>query len=406
VKGIAAQPAGLPRRIALVTQRYWPQAGGAESAMAKLAEELRRLGCAPTVVAPQWERHWPRELVYREVPVVRLPPAPEHGWKALRYMYSLSRWLKEHQDGLDGVVVSSLKHDAYSAIGTLRESPVPVVLRAEAAGAFGDCQWHCRARFGKRIRRRCQLADAVVAPCEAVADELCKAGFSHERLVRIDNGVSLPALRSLPRTAAARQALADANHDLHVASGPVVLYIGCLHTAKGLLDLVNAWPGVLRQHQGARLWIVGEGPQRERLFGRIGDLGLKYQISLPGVFDDVEDLLQAADLFVLPSYEDRTSLALLEAMAAGLPVVASDIPRNRLLIEHERTGLLFAAGDPRALAAALLRALDRPAESVQFGAHAREHAAEHFSLTCMAQGHLQLLARLKRQKGQEPVPVV
>ena len=390
-----------PARIALVTQRFWPQVGGVETAIANLAAEFRRQGHRATIIAPQWEKCWPRELVHREIPVLRLPPAPQSGWGTLRYMYSLSRWLKRSAGKFDALLVAGLRHDAHCAIGALHDSRVPVVLRAEGAGATGECKWQRDVRFGMRIRRRCQQAAAIVAPSDACAAELREAGFDAERIVRIDNGVPLPELRSPLRRDAARTALGTANHDLtSKPESPVVVAIGRLHATKGLLDLVNAWPKVLHRHAGAKLWIVGEGPERERLFARIGDLGLKYQICLPGAFDDVEELLQAADLFVAPAYEQRTSLGLLEAMAAGVPVIASDIPAHRACIAHEATGLLYPARDARALSAAMLRAIDRPDEAVKLGAAARSIVEQRFSIARMATQHLDLIRRLCARNPQ------
>ncbi len=88
---------------------------------------------------------------------------------------------------------------------------------------------------------------------------------------------------------------------------------------------------------------------------------------LAGSFDPLDDVLQAADCFVLPSYEEGLSLALLEAMAAGLPVVASDIPGNRLAIEPNVEGLLVPLGNPAALAAALDRVMTQPALAESLG---------------------------------------
>src|SRR5690606_26773199 len=138
---------------------------------------------------------------------------------------------------------------------------------------------------------------------------------------------------------------------------PVVLYTGRLHEAKGLLDLVKAWRLVLEKRPTARLWLVGEGPLRDRLWQFISDYELRHRILMPGAFDQVDELLDASDAFVLPSYQEGMSLALLEAMAAGVPAIATDIEANRQLIEHERDGLLVPIADPPALAAAILRLL-------------------------------------------------
>ena len=386
-----------PLRLALVTRRFWPLVGGAEVAVANLAAEFQRQGQQATIVTARWEKHWPTEVVHREVPVVRLTQPKLRGWGTLRYMYALGSWLVAQRPKLDGVVVSMLKHDAYAAIGAVRGASLPVILRAEGGGTAGDCAWQQTARFGLRIRQRCQQAEAIVAPSDAIARELREAGYAASRIVRIDNGVAIPPLRSPSQRDAARAALAEANWDLKCDAGaPLVVYTGRLHPDKGLADLVRAWPPIATRWPQARLWLVGEGPQREELFDLIGDLGFRYHICLPGSFDEIDDVLAAADMFVLPSYSEGMSLSLLEAMAAGLPVVASDIPGNRALVTHGREGLLVPPGDAGGLAAAMTKVLASPALGVELGAAARHRVSENFSLEKMARLHLELIRSLHR----------
>lgn len=390
-----------PLRIALVTRRYWPQVGGAEMAMANLATEFRMLGHSSIVLTAQWESGWPNEVVHREVPVVRLPQPQIRGWGTIRYMHALSRWLRKHQHEYDAVLVSMLKHDAYAAIGALRNVRVPVMLRAEGAGESGDCAWQQTARFGSRIKRVCQQAAAWIAPSRAIETELLAAGYRSDRIHYVPNGVALPQLVAPAaldtHRAAARQAVADANQSLEmVADAPLVVYTGRLHEQKGLIDLVQAWKKIAEHEPNGRVWIVGEGPQREPLYEEIVDCGLHHQVFLPGAFDDVTEVLQAADLFVLPSYEEGMSLALLEAMAAGVPVIATDIPGNRQLVTHEVHGLLVPPRDPVALRDAMERLLANPALARQLASNARQRVEANFSLTTMAQRHLEIMASYQR----------
>lgn len=381
-------------RLALVTRRFWPLVGGAEMAMANLAAEFRRQGHSVRIVTGRWERRWPKEMVHREVPVTRLPHPRTRAIGTLRYMYALSAWLHAEKDNLDAVLVSMLKHDAYCAVGALQGTSVPVILRAEGGGPAGDCAWQQTARFGMRIRKRCQAASAFIAPSDAIAQELQEAGYAEERIARIDNGVAVPPPQSPAVRSAARAALGEANHDLRQEpSAPLAVYTGRLHPDKGLLDLVTAWRPIDERWPAARLWLVGEGPQREDLFHRISDLGLKYKICLPGAFDDTEEILEAADLFILPSYSEGMSLSLLEAMAAGLPVVATDIPGNRSLVTHEQTGLLVAPHDPRGISTAIARLFEQPGLRAQLGSRARQLVQENYSLEKMGREHLELIER-------------
>ena len=381
-------------RLALVTRRFWPLVGGAEMAMANLAAEFRRQGHSVRIVTGRWEKHWPQEMVHREVPVTRLPHPRTRGWGTLRYMYSLSAWLHREKSNFDAVLVSMLKHDAYCAVGALKDTSVPVILRGEGAGPGGDCFWQQSARFGLRIRKRCQAASAFVAPSDAIAMELREAGYAAGQIARIDNGVAIPPPQSPSTRNAARAALGDANHDLRLEpNAKLAVYTGRLHRDKGLLDLINAWRPIAERWPSARLWLAGEGPQREELFRRISDLDLKYRICLPGAFDDTEEVLEAADMFILPSYSEGMSLSLLEAMAAGLPAIASDIAGNRALVADDQSGLLVPPRDVRALSLAVVRLIEQPALRAALGSRARQDVQEKYSLEKMGREHLELIRR-------------
>src|SRR5436190_6003689 len=388
-------------RLALVTRRFWPLVGGAEMAMANLAAEFRRQGHSVRILTGRWEKHWPVEMVHREVPVTRLAHPRIRGWGTLRYMYALSSWLQREKHNLDAVLVSMHKHDAYCAVGALQKTTIPVILRGEGAGPGGDCVWQQTARFGMAIRRRCQSASAFIAPSDPISLELREAGYAAERVARIDNGVAIPPPRSPAGQGAARTALGEANHDLRLEPGAkLAVYTGRLHPDKGLVDLINAWRPIAERWPSARLWLVGEGPQREELFRQIGDLDLKYRICLPGAFDDTEQVLEAADMFILPSYSEGMSLSLLEAMAAGLPVLASDIAGNRSLVEHEQNGLLTPPREARRLSADISRLFGEPALREALGSRAREEVQAKYSLEKMGREHLELIERLVGVQGQ------
>lgn len=389
-------------RLVLVTRRFWPLVGGAERQMASLAVQLKRLGCEVTILTAHWEPRWPSEISHHGVRVVRLPHPTLRGWGTIRYMLAVGRWLRSHRDEFDLVYVSTLRHDAYAALAVRDlDMPVPVILRAEGVGSTGDCQWQEEASFGSRIARRCRGADSIVVSTASVEAELLAAGFT--RLVRIEGGVSLPATPCTEeQRTAARKDLGRANPELIVAhNAPLAVAIGRLDEGKGLDTLIDAWPLVLRQQPRARLWLVGEGPWRPRLATQIERLRLRRRIMLAGTFDDVEQFLRAADLFVLPASREGTSLALLEAMAAGLPIVATDLPGNREVLGGEgpssQTDLappLVTPGKPETLAEAILRVFDQPAEAQLWGAAGRERVGEAFSIVKMAERHLELFEQL------------
>jgi glycosyltransferase involved in cell wall biosynthesis len=382
-------------RVVLITRRFWPLVGGAEIVMARLAAELHERGLSTTLLTARWQTDWPLEIEHHGVRVVRLPNPRGRFWGTVRYMRAVAGWLRAHRRSFDLVYVSMLKHDAYAAAGEGRRGRFPVVLRAEGAGLSGDCHWQLDANCGLRIKRGCLSADAFIAPSPAIERELIAAGYPRPRIHYIANGVAVPAPRDAQTKAQARAALAEIDPALWLdPSAPLAVYTGRLHDRKGLIHLVAAWPAVLERRPDARLWLVGDGSYRRQLIDLIGDLGLAGRVHLTGAFDDVEDVLLAADAFVLPSLEEGMSVALLEAMARGLPVVATNIPANAVLIENGRHGRLVPKEDAGALAAAVLELWDDPQRAARWGEQAQQRVGAEFSLDKMVNDHLVLFERL------------
>jgi glycosyltransferase involved in cell wall biosynthesis len=236
----------------------------------------------------------------------------------------------------------------------------------------------------------------VVTPSPAIQQELIDAGYAIDRVHYIPNGVAALPPRTPARRMEAREAIGTAHAVLSLGRDTTLaVYAGRLSEEKGLPELVEAWAHVLRQRSNARLWLVGEGPLRDRLAEQIERLQIRGRCVLVGAFDSVEELLAAADLFVLPSHEEGMSLALLEAMAIGLPIVACDIPGNRALIQSGGNGLLVPPGRPAALAAAIDSLLDAPALAEKFGTAARERAQLHFAMSDTIRQHEALFETCK-----------
>jgi glycosyltransferase involved in cell wall biosynthesis len=367
-----------------------------------LAAEFFRHGAATTIVTPQWEKRWPTEVVHRDVPIVRLPHPPRNRWGTFRYVRAVSRWLRKHHGEFDVAMVSSLRHEAYAAVGTLSRTRVPVVLRAEAGGAAGDCQWQRTVRFGGSFRRRCQAADAIVAPSRLVAEELREAGYQPERIYHVVGGAAAVPPCDPQRRKAARLALGKAHELLTLADDvPLVVYAGRLHEAMGLAELIDAWPSVLARYRQARLWIIGEGPFGEKLWRRIRERELEQYVILPGLFDDLTDVLHAADLFVQPSRDEGQSTALLEAMAAAVPIVATDTSDSREFLTGGEPGRLVPPRDSETLAAAIVLSLASPQSAAECGTRARRRAGEQFSLEQLVVQYLQLFEKLMVEKAKQ-----
>ena len=191
------------------------------------------------------------------------------------------------------------------------------------------------------------------------------------RTVVIHNGVELERPRRGPATAAVPLTL---------------LSVGRLRPPKDFTTLVRAVAAL--PAGSARLRIAGDGPGRADLEAEIARLGLGQAVALLGTRPDVDELLAASDVFVLSSASEGLPMSVLEAMAAGLPVVASAVGGVPELVRDGETGLLVPPGDAAALGAALARLVADPALAGRLGAAGRRLVERDFSVARCRQAHL------------------
>ena len=148
--------------------------------------------------------------------------------------------------------------------------------------------------------------------------------------------------------------------------------------------------------------MVGDGPDRPEVEAEIRALEISDAVELAGYARDVPDLLAAADVFVLSSRSEGAPFSILEAMAAGLPVVATDVGGVGELVADGETGLLVPAGDPARLAEALRSLLADAALRRRLGAAGLARARERFDLRALRDPHLDLYARELARRGVRP----
>jgi glycosyltransferase involved in cell wall biosynthesis len=214
-------------------------------------------------------------------------------------------------------------------------------------------------------RLTAKLADAVVAPSRVTAREL-EADYGCRVSAVIANGVTPPELPPRPPA----------------AEGVEVLYAGRLRTRKAVAVLVEAFATVHAQAADARLRLLGDGEQRPALEEQARRLGLGEAIRFEGAVPHqrMGELYAAADLFCLPSLYEGFPLAILEAMAAGLPVVATRVAGNPEAVEDGVHGRLVEAEDVAGLAAALLELIGDDEGRRRMGRQARRRVEEEFSI--------------------------
>jgi len=223
------------------------------------------------------------------------------------------------------------------------------------------------------------LADRVVEPLTTLTicvssrdrdDGIAKRTCRPDRSIVILNGVPVPP--ELPERAVSRE--------------PTIVSVGRLKAPKDFLTFVRAL-GLLGG-DSFRGVIVGDGPDRALVEDELDQLGLRTKVELLGERRDGPALLRSSDIFVLATRSESMPMSVLEAMAAGLPVVVSDVGGLPEVVADERTGLLVPPGDPAALASALARLIEDRELRVALGARGLERARTTFSVERCRREHL------------------
>jgi glycosyltransferase involved in cell wall biosynthesis len=214
-----------------------------------------------------------------------------------------------------------------------------------------------------------------------------RTGVPSAKCSVIPNGIDLSAFAQLPDRAASRKLLGLRT------DGPVVGSVARLDPYKGLSTLLSAVRTLIDRWPDASVVIAGIGPEEATLRAKSDSLGLADRVHFVGFQRDVRPVLAAMDTFALPSDWEGLPLATLEAMAAGLPVVVSDVPGNRDLVQDGYNGLLVARGSVTALADAIEQCWKAPALARQLAQQARVTAAS-FSIAEMLNRYERLYSDL------------
>lgn len=367
----------------LISYSYPPSIGGVERQSHLLARSLVARGHRVRVVAARPEGSAARELL-DGVEVTRVRAGSGGRLRRMTtFLWGLAVAVSRLGRDADVIQVQQILYPAAVVALLGRALSRPVVARNTGSGRFGGVQLMRTLPLGTVALGVVARLTTAIALNDEMAAEMRGAGFRW--VVQIANGVEVPA----PVTPAARR---EARRDIGVEA-PVVLFLGRFDREKSPETLLAAWPRVRAAR--ATLLVVGDGPLRPEVEGLASSLGeLSRPIRLCGPTADPSLYLRAADVVVVPSASEGMSNVLLEAMAHGLPVVATDIAGNREVLVHPELGALVAPGDPAALARAVDRWLEDPAAAAKAGGSARTHVAERYGVDRMVSAYERLFVAL------------
>ena len=409
MNGPATPPS--PPRVCFLTETFYPVVGGGETQARLLTGELAARGWSVLVVTRRSSRHYPAEERIGGVFVKRVAPSGASRvckWGAMLTVYSALIRLREQWDI---VLVSGFRILGIAAVLAAIRLEKGCVLKADNNGELsgeyfrpgladlGLTLSHRLFRSLLELRNRWLVtADAFVAISAPIAAELSDAGLAREKIVRIPNAVDTE--RFSPVESAERSRLRAA---LGLPLGGFIMtYAGRLVRPKGLPLLLDVWESICRDRGDAWLVLVGSGTAdiyscEAELQRRADEVAMRGRVIFTGAVDDVHRYLQASDAFVLPTEEEAFGISLIEAMACGLPCVATRvgaIPE----VAVEGAALLVPPGDRSALEAAIRTVLDRPDLRARLGRAARDRARS-YSVDAVADAYGELLVRLSRARG-------
>ena len=351
---LAASP---PSRVRLFLMTNSFETGGSERQFAVLAKNLGpeqfqvHLGCIQRIGSFAND--------FGEVPEFRLG-GNLYGWASWRTRLRLSRCLRQQH------IQIAHAFDFYTnltLIPAARFARVPVVIGSQRQ--IGDLLTPRQFRAQAAAFRWC---DAVVCNSRAAADRLAAEGMSRDKLVVIGN--ALPAEAFAPAPAA-------------LPKRPGSLRVGMVarmnHRYKNHSGFMRIARRIQQQMPNVEFLLAGDGPLRAELEREAQTLGIGDRVVFLGDRRDIPAVMASLDVAVLTSDSESLSNVILEAMAAGLPVVAYRVGGNAELIDEKR-GQLISAGDEEGFAAAVERLLSAPSIRAQFGHNARKFAEENFGL--------------------------
>ena len=348
--------------------------GGAERLVALLAGAVADGGARSVAFLPEGGEGWlTRELRLVGIRVEHVPVDTHR-----RTIAALEAGFRKHD-----IAVAHSHEFAMGICGTVaaRRTGAGHVITMHGGRHYAT-SWHRRLA----LRLAATHSGAMVAVCREAADALRRdLWLPRRRVLTIPNGVLAPDTRH-PAPLRADLGLADQD--------TLIVAVGNLYPVKGHRYLIEAL-GLLRErHPHAHVALVGRGELHEPLTALARSLGLSDRVHLLGFRPDVGSVLAAADLFAMPSLSEGLPLALLEAMRAGLPIIATDVGGVRTALANGEAGLLVAPGDAQDLATALNWLLSQPGVAAGLAARAEAQAAQEHDFQHTADSYASLYATL------------
>jgi len=374
-----------PLSVFFVSRYFYPFVGGLEKRVYSLARALAARGIRVTIVTSRISADVPPEQILEGVSIHRLASPRVKVFGACVFIARLAQFLFQKRSHYQAVHAFQVGHTSAAAVLIGRLLRKPVFLSLSGGGSGGDVGRHVKTPWGLAFLGLCRFASTIVVLNAHMQREVKLLMYPAARTDCIPNGVDTTCYQP-------HQDRSQLRRDMTMPEKPTILYTGRLSAEKGVATLMRAF--TLLRSPSAALYIVGSGPEQQRIERMIQELCPDKKVVLLPACNDIRPYYQCADIFVMPSFHEGISNSVLEAMACALPVIATDVTGNIDLIRHRHNGLLVPPGDAPALAAALDELLSSPETARDMGCRGQIIAQTKYCFDDMVERYCALYARL------------
>lgn len=356
--------------VMMVVPKYpFPVVGGLEGQAHVLAKALVGQGFRVQSVSGRFAKNQSKLDVVDGVLVHRIPWIKRKWLRFLLTPFSLFRVLYLTRDSYDLIHLHQYSWFGLFTIIIAQLLNKPILTKLPNVGEQG-IPGLVKHRLGKLKSAILLKSDAIVAMSQQSISELNDVGFPSSRILATPNGIHV-----------------HSTYKNHYSADEKckVVFVGRLMPQKGLIDLLYVWQDMYKAGISAELEIWGEGPMEQELLQLCSELNIGNSVFFRGRVDSVKTKLEKMDVFVLPSYAEGNSNAILEAMTAALPVVSTRVGGTAMIIGNEGDELLFDAGDQEGLKRCLMILINSSSKRMEVGKKMRNRIECYFDIEQVAQ---------------------
>jgi len=357
------------QRILFAVDCEFPGQGGAEAQALKLAMEMRDRGAHVEFVTPRIHERQPLEETFHGFTIRRID-YPHIRWVgSLVLMAYFARYLKREAANFDALHVH-ITHLMAATAGLVRkQTGLSVTTKISGFYEFEGGVLDQTKKFkplNYLLRYGLKKVDFVQTISEQTREKLLAADFRNDQIRFIPNGIDT----------------GDKPHLRHIEGTVVIGYCGRLREVKGVHILLDALAKARQRRPDldVKVVIAGSGTSGDDLRAQAESLGITEHVEWLGLIEDTQAFLRTLDIYVQPSFAEGLPNSVMEAMVEQLPVIATDIGGNNDLIDHEKSGLLFPAGDSDTLVDCLFKMIDDRSERQEMAKKGRSFIEERYDI--------------------------